>query len=87
MKKTIIRIYALIFAAVLFFAVNNSFSANVDLYNNAVITGGYASLDLALAQVGVAPNTGAVQVRINTGHALTTSATIGNSNFISCKIF
>ena len=87
MKKTIIKIYALIFAAVLFFAVNNSFSANVDLYNNAVITGGYASLDLALAQVGVAPNTGAVQVRINTGHALTTSATIGNSNFISCKIF
>ena len=81
------KIYALLFAAVLFFAANNSFSANVDVYNNAALTGGYASLDLALAQVGVAPNTGAVEVRINTGHALTASATIGNSNFTSCKIF
>ncbi|MBK6773007.1 MAG: hypothetical protein IPG78_12945 [Ignavibacteria bacterium] len=87
MKNSINKIYALLFAAVLFFAANNSYSANVDLYNNAVFTGGYASLDLALAQVGVVPNTGAVQVRINIGHALTTSATIGNSNFISCKIF
>ncbi|MBS1552536.1 MAG: hypothetical protein JST15_10780 [Bacteroidetes bacterium] len=81
------KIYALLFAAILFFAANNSYSANVDVYNNAVLTGGYASLDLALAQVGVAPNTGTVEVRINTGHVLTASATIGNSNFTSCKIF
>ncbi|MBK6536452.1 MAG: hypothetical protein IPG09_01325 [Ignavibacteria bacterium] len=87
MKNSINKIYALLFAAVQFFAANNSYSANVDVYNNAVLTGGYASLDLALAQVGVVPNTGAVKVRINTGHALTASATIGNSNFTSCKIF
>ena len=87
MKNSISKIYLLLFAAVLFFAATNSFSANVDVYNNAVLTGSYASLDLALAQVGVAPNTGVVQVRINTGHTLTASATIGNSNFISCKIF
>ncbi|MBK9403331.1 MAG: hypothetical protein IPN57_02155 [Ignavibacteria bacterium] len=87
MKNSINKIYALLFAAVQFFAANNSYSANVDVYNNAALTGGYASLDLALAQVGVAPNTGAVEVRINTGHALTASATIGNSNFTSCKIF
>ena len=87
MKNSISKIYLLLFAAVLFFAANNSFSANVDVYNNGVLTGGFASLDIALALVGVAPNTGVVQVRINTGHALTTSATIGNSNFILCKIF
>ncbi len=61
MKNSINKIYALLFAAVLFFAANNSYSANVDVYNNAVFTGGYASLDLALAQVGVVPNTGAVR--------------------------
>ncbi|MBK8382789.1 MAG: hypothetical protein IPL16_13065 [Ignavibacteria bacterium] len=46
----------------------------------------YTSLDLALAQVGVL-HTGAIKVLINESHTLTTSATIGNSNFTSCKIF
>ncbi len=56
------------------------------MYTTMPLSAGYASLDLALAQVGVL-HTGVVTVKINTGHALTASATIGNSNFTSCKIF
>ncbi|MBK8383507.1 MAG: hypothetical protein IPL16_16775 [Ignavibacteria bacterium] len=54
MKNSINKIYALLFAAVLFFAANNSFPANVDVTATAgTLSAGYASLDLALAQVGV----------------------------------
>ncbi len=81
------KIYALLFAAILFFAANNSYSANVDVYNNGVLSAGFTTLNAALATVGVAPNTGAVEVKINTGHAITASSTINNSNFTSCRIY
>ena len=80
------KIYALLIATFLLVSAGNSYSANVDVYNNAALTGGYASLDLALAQVGVAPNTGTVEVKINTSHT-SGSGTINNSNYTTCKIF
>ena len=86
MKTLNKKIYSMLIAIFLFISVGNSYSAIVDVYNNSVFTGGYASLDLALAQVGVAPNTGSVEVKINTSHT-SGSGTINNSNYITCKIF
>ena len=81
------KIFVILFAALLSFAASNSYSANVDVTaTTGTLSAGYTSLDLALAQVGVL-HTGVVTVKINTGHALTATATIGNSNFTSCLIY
>lgn len=69
------------------FAVNNnSFSGTVDVYSGVTLTGSYTSLDLALAQVGLGLNTGAVTVKINASHAPLAS-TIGSAGFTSCLIY
>lgn len=88
MNLTVKIIYAIIFAAVFSCSINNLYS-QVTVTATAGTPGptNYASLNAALAQVGVAHN-GDVTVKINaTPINLGTTSAIGSTGFTSCIIY